>query len=132
MKIDSDLRAALRSAYNQQKYVDRDYAAKERAKKAALTDLFTRKPAIERNVKTAKRWLKLAEELNRKAHFVFENLGLDYRGDRMAHDERFKAAGGVPPKCAARWNFDAMMHRLSLATPKEGAAIIKAIGINWV
>lgn len=137
MKIDTDLRLAIKSAEKAQP--QDDWRTRETANKAAIADLFKRKPAIGVAAK------KLVEK-SQKAYTAYEaankalceQFGLRKDSDGFTfsncddgHKRFAKIGGKVPSQTTRRWSFDAVMRELATATPKEGAAILKRLGINW-
>lgn len=139
MKIDTDLRAAIRSAEKAQPQVNR-YEERRKSELAAIADLFKRKPALGAKARglasTAAKADKIASAARAK---LCDEYGLRADGDEFRfagcgnYEERFVKAGGKLPSLdkMERWNFDDVMAALAKADPKEGAKIIKRLGINW-
>lgn len=138
MKIDTDLRLAIKAAANAQP--QSDWRAEEDANRAAIADLFRRKPVIAATVRKLAARIKKAEQEEQEARQqLCEKFGLRTDGpDTFTFSQcgeggkkTFQKAGGVLPQKFVRWNYDTVMTELAKATPAEGAAILKRLGINW-
>lgn len=127
MKIDSDLRAAIRSAEKSQPDIDwqrrsalnRD-AAKELVEKGRHATRFANAVVM----------MKKAEELNRQANLVFDSIGVNDEF-RIINEDAFAKAGGKYPMPMKRWKYDHAIAELAKANPKEAKAILKKYGILW-
>lgn len=138
MKIDQDLRAAIRSAEKTQPSYG--YQEKERQEDDAIKTFLAKYPP------TAKAIAKLRADSIR--HFkafdaareeLCKRFGLRLYGDanalKFAHcDDGKKAfikAGGKLATKRVQWRFDSVMAELAAAEPKQLTAILKKYGINW-
>ncbi len=132
MIIPTDLRLAIKSAERAQN-IDPDYEQRRKARRASIEALFKRKPAIARRIKHARKQITEATAIIEKAQKVFDQIGLyAHRPDDFRNEDTFVAAGGILPNPPDRaWKFDEVMKELAGASAKEGAAILKRIGINW-
>ena len=128
MKIDTDLRNAIRSAHKAQP--DEDWQTQAKAERQAVEALAA-KPKYAAAIKAARAKLKKAEKINEEASAIFKTLGISDQLHRIHNDEAFAKAGGRRPLSKDRWNFDEVMASLAKATPKEGAAILAKLGIKW-
>ena len=117
MKIDSNLRAALKSICNNQT----ETALSWEADKRSVAGFLKANPKIEKR-------LKLAQASYEKAKDEFHKLGLrtDYS---IMHREDFSKASGI--KYTKKLSFDRLMQQLALAEPNEGEAILAELGIKW-
>jgi hypothetical protein len=132
MKIDTDLRAAIRSAYLQRKRTADDWAVRRAAEKAAIAALLKSKPALARRVAKARADANRANIAAAKASQIISAIGISHDGERIHDTELFvKAGGAFKFSEAPRWTFDQVMAQLASATPREGAAILTKLGINW-
>jgi hypothetical protein len=136
MKIDTDLRLAIKSAEKAQP--QDDWRVREAATKAAIADLFERKPTIAVAAKKLVARAKKAEAVEAAAREeLCKKYGLRTDGNYFTFSncgdgqKQFEKVGGKVQQRHVRWTFDAVMLELAKATPQEGAAIIKRLGINW-
>ncbi len=136
MKIDTDLRLAIKSAEKSQP--QDDWKMREESAKKAIADLFKRKPSIARDAKSlVQKSMKAYAVHEASVKSLCEKYGLRKDGDGFLFSNcsggegRFEKIGGKVPAKSKRWTFDAVMRELATATPKEGAAILKRLGINW-
>lgn len=136
MKIDSNLRAAIRSAANAQP--QDDWRAKEKEEKESIAAFFAKYPARHKEairlIETEKKARATAEKASSD---LCEKFGLTHYGGETKFancgrgSETFKKAGGKLPTQGVRWKFDAVMAELAAADEKQGAAILARIGIKW-
>lgn len=133
MKIDSDLRIAIRAAEKAQPHENWDL--KQARNKAAVAALIAAKPAVAAGLKSAQRRLTQIKKLNAKVQEFLNLAGLRLYGDEpvtIGDEAAFVKAGGkLPGQGSKRWKFDAVMAELANANEKQGEAILKRIGINW-
>ncbi len=136
MKIDTDLRLAIKSAEKMQP--QDDWRAREAANRASIAELFKRKPTIGAAAKKLLAKIKKAEETRLAAEQALcKQFGLRKDGVNFAFANcgdgagQFEKVGGKLQQKHVRWSFDAIMRELATATPAEGAKIIKRIGIIW-
>lgn len=140
MKIDTDLRAAIRSAEKCQP-VQNDYEARRKQEDATIADFFKRNPS------KAKKCRKLAEDaikaealessLRKK---LCDHYGLRFGDQRFqfsnyggANNAAFIKAGGRLPESTKhiRWTFDKVITELASAEPKQLKGILAKYGIKW-
>jgi hypothetical protein len=130
MKIDTDLRLAIRSAYNAQ-HKDTTRIPEWRASHDAA-EAFLKSPRGRSIRQKTDRLGAQIQKLRVAQIALFKSAGLSSCGDRIDDKAAFKKAGGsVPPDGPALWKFDAVMAEIAAATPEAGQAIIKRLGINW-
>lgn len=130
MKIDADLRAAIRSAEKMQP--QDDWESRSRAAKETITALLKSRRyarAYQRALLQKKQGAALLDQANE----FFRSLGLSSGADRIEDDQKFvKAGGALPPPPLRRWKFDTVMAELAAAPDeKAGAKILQRYGINW-
>lgn len=142
MKIDTDLRLAIKSAEKSQP--DSNWVIRQKAEKDAINEWFTRKPAAKKlamnllnevdasykkiedaNLRLRK---KLGLRIDNRDKKTFELVSSEIDGDSTYF---VKAGGKLPTTPAPKWRYDNIMTKLTKATPKEGAEILKILGINW-
>ena len=142
MKLDPTLRSAIKSKCKRQPSID--WTVKKKANDESIAEFLASKPKAAARVKAireAKASLQnqidlLQERYNKLGKEMCEKFGLsDSRGELDfarcdSSNEAFTKAGGKIP-VLRNWDYDEMIARLASATPKEGAAILKEIGINW-
>lgn len=139
MKIDTDLRAAIRSAALAQKSLRLNSGNSQRdAEEKAIASLLKRCPAKRAALQSSERVIAECKKRIEEAQAVQSRMGLSHAyystGSkyRIEDNKRFVAAGGrYEYKEPTRWTFDQVMAELSAAAPKEGAKIIARIGIKW-
>ncbi len=139
MKIDSDLRLAIRSAEKAQPQRN-DWEAKRKAEAQAILAFFKRFPAKARKaIKLAEDALK-AEAMERELRSkLCEQFGLKHNEQQFQFsncgrnkDAFVKAGGHLPEQTAGqRWTFDAVMAELVAADPKQLKVILKKYNIRW-
>lgn len=140
MKIDTDLRLAIKAAEKAQ--TKPDYWKQEAQKRKDITAALKKKPALYKKAMGCVRRIIHAEKLEAAASKTLcDELGLRLN-DRVAKDFNFANCGdgqGRFEKAVAKlsfakttnWRADHVLARIAAATPKEGAKIIKELGINW-
>lgn len=129
MKIDANLRVAIRSAV---KVANSNNNWQERGKlvKGAIEKLASTTRYRTRIAKAVQN-LKTAEVLQEKAYDVFASIGVNPDLDHIHDEDIFVDAGGVLPVKHQELDFDKIIASLAAADAKEGAKIIKSLGINW-
>lgn len=138
MKIDTDLRAAIRSAEKCHPF-NQDYEAKRAMEAKAIEEFFKRCPAKGKLArKLAENALKAEADERQFRRMLCERFGLRHCDGRFRFADCgggqgafIKAGGRLPTKAAARWTFDAVMAELAAAEPKQLKAILKKYNINW-
>lgn len=144
MKIDTDLRAAIRSAYIIHKHSNKDYAARNKAEQQAIADLFKAKPVVRYSITKARAEInKLKEKIeaiNRQIgetglveSFYRTTSGVDeHTGYNISDQKKFAKVGGKfrfkEPK---KWTFDAVIAQLASADETTGKKLLREIGIRW-
>jgi hypothetical protein len=128
MKIDTDLRQAVRSACNAQPR--EDWTHRGAKTKLAIEQCLI----LPKHYKRAVQMMKLQEKA--KADLVvaekfFNALGIAGSLSHIQNETTFKRNGGVVPKDVTPWRYDDVMKELAAATPKNRNAILKRYGINW-
>lgn len=129
MKIDTDLRLAIRSAEKAQS--QDNWETKSAHRKESIAALL-RLPKHAAKYKIACKQLQTSAKIRGLAAKFFDDLGINTALDHIHNDDRFAAAGGkMLPKKNVRWSFDIIMAQLVQAEPKEGAKILAKLGIKW-
>jgi len=127
MKIDSILRAALRSALPE---TSRDYTAERKAQAAAAEAM------VAKNIKL-RRLLEKERKLSHEAATISDTLRLEYglnrdgNGVKIYDEKAFTKAGGNFPAIVEKITFYEACRRVAAATPEEAIKILKTVGINW-
>lgn len=130
MKIDTDLRLAIRSAYNAQ-HKDSTRVPEWRVNRDAA-EAFLKSPRGRSIKRKADRLEIQITKLRLTQVALFKSAGLGSCGDRVDDKAAFKKAGGsIPPDGPGLWKFDVVMAEIAAATTEAGQAIIKRLGINW-
>ncbi len=138
MKVDSDLRAAIRAAEKAQPEIT--WETREKAEREAIQDLFNRIPKHKRKaqalVNSINRHRKELDSCHSKLRDLFGiqlhdgKLQLHRREEYLSNFE--KAGGNLKfnePK--RRWRSESIIAELAAAKPAEAKAILKRIGIIW-
>ena len=131
MKIDTDLRLAIRSAEKAQPYYNDSWSEQRERETAAIADLFKRKPAL---AKTAQRATAAIERHQKRVQVEVAKIraiGLDTGLRTVGNEDAFRKVGGRLPDRKKRWKFDAVMAELAAADEKEAPRILKKYGIKW-
>lgn len=130
MKIDSDLRAAIRCAEKSQ---PDNHTIRAKAREEALANFFKQHPAKSRRIASAASMRKEAKALNEKACDIEAEMGLrGWNGAvEIANDDKFVKSGGKLKANGRAWKFDEVMSELAAAEPKQLKPILKKYGINW-
>lgn len=141
MKINADIRAAIRAADAIQRHSSNDYIARRETEKAAIKKFVATHSAAKRFLAKAESDLATADKLSASAQTVISGYGLTRRYHSGEHgislaiddDKRFIAAGGkYERKERARWTFNQVMAELASAKDEaSGVAILAKYGINW-
>lgn len=129
MKIDTDLRIAIRSVLATQKESD-SWSERRRKESSAIAALL-KQPHISVKVRTAKRDLKRASDLNKKAGVFFDSIGLCRGANSIIDEEKFIKSGGKFAHDPRPQRFEVVMARIAAASEADGRKIIKELGINW-
>lgn len=130
MKIDVDLRMAVRSVVELAQSVntyERRSEAQDRAIKLLLAS-----PKHSAKAKAAKRAEEKANSLGKAARDFYNSIGLSGDASRIWDDAKFfKAGGKIAPQHKAP-SFRQVMSELAQADDKQGRAILKRLGIQWI
>lgn len=135
MKIDGNLRQAIRSACNAQ--LDTNYNAIAARKTKAINE-FLDSPKGKKAKQIYTKLRALYAECRTLEKDLCEGFGLraGSNNPELANcgggSDRYIKAGGKLPEEKEKWNFDRMMLRIAAATDKEAVGILKEIGIIWV
>lgn len=140
MKIDQDLRAAIRSAEKAQPDVS-NYEIRERAKTRAIEDFLKRCPSKAKHVAglvaSIQKGEKMASDASKElcAKFGLRRYDNKLQFSRCGDggDAFVKAGGKLPPDRVPgeKWKFDHVIAELAAAEPKDLKRILKKYGINW-
>lgn len=139
MKIDSDLRAAIRSAEKAQPY-NMGYDEKNCQEKAAITEFFKRCPAKAAKIDALiNKEQKAYKEYEACRTAICKQYGLRSKGVGQVEfascdnaKAAFKRAGGkLNENSFQRWKFDFVVAELAGADTKTGAKILAKYGIKW-
>ncbi len=142
MKIDTDLRLAIKAAERNQP--QDTWTQRALREQASISDWMKKFPA------KAKKALALREKAYKAAAIVSAaeaELCKEF-GLRRAHEadnankkfsfshcggnaEQFMRAGGKVHAESIKWKADSVIARLAAAEPKDAALILKGLGINW-
>lgn len=129
MKIEADLRIAIRAAVNERNNtINRNHWWE---RQAASVKALAENPRHKAKLMKARRVLDNANAASRKAHAVFEALGIDSGLRQVTNEEAFKKAGGVILEKEKPLRLDHVMTSLAAADKKGAAKIIKDLGIRW-
>lgn len=139
MKIDTDLRLAIKAAEKAQP--QDGYDARNKREQDAVIKFFAAYPEkakrarlLSKQAAAAYARYQAADEAICK-EFGLRRMGGSQSGFQLggcgASPNRFVKAGGKLPTRQVRWSADNVMAQIAAATPKEGAKIIKSLGINW-
>lgn len=142
MKIDQDLRAAIRSAEKVQPNSNVDkWQLREEAAAEAIADFLKRYPSKAKKVHALVAAMRKAAKAQKVAEeSLCEQFGLRHYDNKLqfarcgAGSGAFEKAGGkVPPPVVKGepWKYDRVMAELAAAEPKQLKAILKKYGINW-
>ena len=135
MKIDDNLRAAIRSTCKISQRPNRQ-STREQYHEAVMKFIAKSPKLWERRIKALKKAsdasAKARDKVNQLAE-DFEKVGLNPWNPeiQIQNTELFVKAGGELPTTAIIKDADTIIAKLAAATPEEGAAIIKELGINW-
>lgn len=128
MKIDSNLRAAIRSAFNAQpkfSYASAADKCKEAAK--ALVQSNSEWTSAFRYIANRR---QVIHDIENEIKTLLPNIGIS-EDFSICDEGTFERFGGVIPVEKPRWSFDAVMAKLAKCEPEEAEAILKEHGINW-
>jgi hypothetical protein len=136
MKLDNNLRAAVRSVCKASAPLDRETL--RTVYRQAVEKFIGRNPKLwERRIKAHAKAVAAAQKADARvkaAGAPFDEAGLStWRLPELQvqdHDTFLKAGGELPPLSVAR-NPDALISKLASASQQEGAAILKELGIKW-
>lgn len=142
MKIDNDMRQAIKAAHKHQP--EATTAARNQARQAAVDKFLAERPVFKRKVtQLVKEEVRLRTKLEStrdKLKELLEPIGLDsYEGrvyldryNRHSREERFTQAGGdLSALTKMEWDVDAVIAELAAADPKDATKILAKYGIRW-
>lgn len=129
MKIDQDLRVAIRAAANNQPR--RDYSKERDFEKAEILRVVTSIPEWARAHKKHQARLKRAQKECAEAEKFYAHLGVVASLTGIRDYQKFKLAGGKVPPEHSTWKAEVVIAELTAATPKRGKELLKKYGINW-
>lgn len=134
MKIDGNLRQAIRSAFNAQP--ETDWKEVSRQKQEAIEKwMDTSRGKRAKQIVTRLR--KLRRECNTLSEELCKTFGLSASdksieiGSCDGSKERYLKMGGTLPERAVKWNFDAKMAEVANASEADAKIILQKIGIRW-
>lgn len=138
MKIDTDLRLAIKSACAAQPQKN-DYQAREEAQQQSIQDFLKKFPKKAQRLQGLRKTAEDADQTAKEARAeMCQKFGLREYSAGWTYSscggskENFVKAGGVlPTKFPENWKYDAVMAQLASMTEKEGMALLKKLGINW-
>lgn len=141
MKIDQDIRAAIRSAEKVQANND-TWEVREKNQKKSISDFFAAYPVKAKRARqlaaTITRTAKVLEDARKELCNSFGLREATEHGRQVftfascdSTRKNFEKAGGKVVRKSERWKFDAVMAELAAAEPKNLKAILKKYGINW-
>lgn len=137
MKINADLRMAVRSAYNgQKKSLNGSWDVRHKAEQAAVEAFLSAHPKARKDLLAARARINKANQEVHDAGQVIKSFGLEvgYNGEayRMGDAKAFiKAGGHFKFTESQKWSFDQVMAELAGASEKNATAILKRYGIVW-
>ncbi len=144
MRIDANLRAAIKAVAETAKRQTYNRAARDAARSAAVANyVATKNAAPVREAYAAytkaNKAVQVAEEVMAKADAVANNHGLHfspYKSEKaqtsINNDSDFVNAGGkLPPEFTNGWDANQVIAELVAAPEKDKAAILKKFGIIW-
>lgn len=131
MKIDHDLRVAIRAAANSQP--PRDHEKETAFEKAEIQRIVTLTPERSREHRNHQKQIARARKILFAAGGFYGGLGICFDCDKpyVQHDEKFRRAGGKQPPKHSTWRAEKVLGDLARATPAEGSRILKNLGIRW-
>lgn len=141
MKIDADLRAAIKAAEKAQPADS--WSERRKVTDAAIQAFLKKKPALRKKLALLlQSRASLRSSIQKKKDEIdalLWPLGLTATDDGICeafvyddeNAEKFAKAGGVIPSMPKRWKADALIAKLAAADPKHRDSILKEHGINW-
>jgi hypothetical protein len=140
MKIDTELRAAVRSTAKVSKTTAYEYRAKSLERTQAQIADFISKPKIAAKLKKAKVLGAQLAKLRDKYSAIMDSLGLNdqsgssyYTSGYIVSDtNKFRQMSGHDVTAElVTFRYDHVMAELGQAEPSKRGAILKKYGINW-
>lgn len=130
MKIDTDLRLAIKSAAASQP--SNNWQTQRQAHRDVIQALFNRKPSLRLESMNAKEKIRKSHKLDEEARAFYNSIGIRSDLDDIHDSAKFIAAGGkLPASSKCRWSYDAVMTEIAAAEPNGLKGILKKYGINW-
>lgn len=130
MKIDTDLRFAIKAAIRQHNETKCNWSVFREDQEAAVKKL-AESPKYRARIKRAKAGLAEAEALKEKHSKIFSELGISHDLDRIYDDDKFEAAGGLVVTKHKTLDADSILADIAKADKRQAEAIIKKLGIKW-
>ena len=131
MKVDADLRAALRAAEKgqQRNFETREQKRKER--KAALDVFLKSSKPLAKKLKQAMADLRKAKAQVAAAEATMDKCGVSSYSMDIDNDEEFRRAGGDIAPVHEAWKAETVIAELLAAKPQRFKAVLAKYGINW-
>lgn len=139
MKVEADLRVAIKAVASEKKRSRWDWEGKKAANTKAI-NAFMRGPHGDevRKAKAkkdkAKKMEQAANTMAQEAYAVLRKLGLSYSQGKLdiSDEDAFSENGGkYDPKYHGAWTADQVIAELVASPEKDKAAILKKYGIIW-
>lgn len=131
MKIDSDLRCAIKSSERAQPSTN--WETRQNANRKAIADLIERKPSIKKALSKAKVLDSKSDLYRAMSRKLVEPFGICINDNSRIDDEsNFVKSGGklpLPPK--RHWKADEVIAELAAASPKHMKSILAKYSIRW-
>lgn len=130
MKIDTDLRLAIKAAVRQHNETKCDWTTYRNDQREAIKRLVA-SPKYRAKIKKAQDGLKQAEELRDRHSKIFNDLGISSDLDRINEEHAFEDAGGAVITKNKTLDVDSILADIAKADKKQAEKIIKDLGIKW-
>lgn len=131
MKIDKDLRAAISAVIKTKTAEARNYDSWNGKKRAVESWMKTHPKEAARIAAARKQAKALREKADKLLEYV-SGFGISQTSNDVRDETKFIKAGGEVPVAPRTMSFDSVMSQLAAADEKEGAKILKGLGIAWV
>jgi hypothetical protein len=133
MKIDSDLRAAIKAA---EKFQPRDSHEKRTERRSKALKAFYAKSPKAGGIRRAAKLFAQASELNAEAYALIKDTGLYHynsgRSLEINDEDAFEKFSGIPiERPPGEWKAERVISELLATDPKDAAKMFKKYGINW-
>lgn len=131
MKIEADLRIAIRSAEKAQPCRD-NWTERREAKKKSIADLLKKKPKLAKQIAMADKMGRRADAMLEVSKEPYERIGINRQLNDIFDEEKFIKSGGVlSGPMASRWKADSVIAELLAADKSQQKTILKKYGIKW-